>query len=235
MRFYATGCQITAAADFNGMHTSTACRIIHRVSRAIASLYPNYVKFPVSQEEIKKTQNGFFEIDSFPRVIGTIDGTHVQIQSPGGIEGEIYRNRLKYFSLNVQGICNADLKFTNIVARWPGSAHDSTIFNSSTVRHLFEANSVQNSWLLGDSAYPTRTYLLTPLANPETPEEQLYQKSFIKTRNTIERCFGVWKRRFPVMAIGCRCKVENVMPIVVATAVLHNIACELNEDIPPTH
>lgn len=36
--------------------------------------------------------------------------------------------------MNVQGVCDAELMFQNVVARWPGSAHDATIFNSSELR-----------------------------------------------------------------------------------------------------
>lgn len=48
--------------------------------------------------------------------------------------GEEYRNRKGIFSMNVQGVCNADLLFMNVVARWPGSAHDATIFNNSIIK-----------------------------------------------------------------------------------------------------
>nr|CAH7756712.1 unnamed protein product [Callosobruchus chinensis] len=39
---------------------------------------------------------------------------------------------------------------------------------------------------------------MTPLLNPQEQAEQLYNESLIRIRNTVERCFVVWKRRFPV-------------------------------------
>lgn len=53
--------------------------------------------------------------------------------------------------------------------------------------------------------------------------------SQIRTRNPIERFFGVFKRRFPVLALGIRLDVRKVEAIVVACAVLHNIACQVGE------
>lgn len=35
------------------------------------------------------------------------------------------------------------------------------------------------------------------------------------------------------MAYGCRLKLQTVLSVITATAVLHNIAVTMNEDIPP--
>lgn len=54
----------------------------------------------------------------------------------GGSNGEIFRNRKGYFSLNVQTMCDSNLKIMDIVARWPGSSHDSTILTQESVLGL---------------------------------------------------------------------------------------------------
>lgn len=46
----------------------------------------------------------------------------------------------------------------------------------------------------------------------------------------MERSYGVW---FPVLANGARLNVRTIQSIVVATAVLHNIACDEGEEVPP--
>ena len=63
-----------------------------------------------------------------PGIVGVIYRTHIPIQSPGGDTAELYRNRKGLFSINVQAICDHDLILTNVVARWPGSIHESRIF-----------------------------------------------------------------------------------------------------------
>ena len=75
--------------------------------------------------------------------------------------------------------------------------------------------------------------MLTPLANPVGRAQQLYNESQIRTRNTVERTIGVWKRRFPCLSYGLRCKIETSLTVIVATAVLHNIARTMHEEVPP--
>jgi nuclease HARBI1 len=66
-------------------------------------------------------------------VVGAIDCTHVKIDSVGGPNAELFRNRKDYFSINVQAVCDADLNFLNVAARWYGSAHDSRILEDSSL------------------------------------------------------------------------------------------------------
>lgn len=75
--------------------------------------------------------------------------------------------------------------------------------------------------------------MITPLTAPETEPESLFQESQIRTRNPVERSYGVWKRRFPVLALGLRLKLDRVQAIIVAAAVLHNIAVLFKENLPP--
>ncbi|CAH0731376.1 unnamed protein product, partial [Brenthis ino] len=43
-----------------------------------------FIQLPRGSEEIRKTQEEFYKIARFPRVISAIDCTHIKIQSPGG-------------------------------------------------------------------------------------------------------------------------------------------------------
>ncbi|XP_025159384.1 putative nuclease HARBI1 [Harpegnathos saltator] len=99
---------------------------------------------------------------------------------------------------------------------------------------LVETRYFHNCLLLGDSAYPAKPYLFTPLLIPESRAQQLYNQSQIQTRTVVEHTFGIWKRRFPILAYGSRLKIRTVMTIIIATAVLHNIAQRRKEDMPPT-
>lgn len=133
----------------------------------------------------------------------------------------------------MQAVCDASLKFLDIVARWPGSVHDSTIFNSSRLKARLLNREFGNGILLGDSGYACTSYLLTPLIATHNRAEELYNESQIRTRNVIERCFGVWKRRFPALAYGMRTQIPTTLGAIVAAAVLQNIARDRREPDPP--
>lgn len=235
LRYLSTGSILQVTADFNGIDKSTASRVVRQVTRAIARLSHTYIQFPETQEDIDYTRQGFFNISKFPKCIGALDCTHVRIHSPGGPHAENFRNRKGFFSFNVQAVCDAELKINNIVCRWPGAAHDANIFRNCNLRAKFENGDYADSLLVGDSGYGIKTYLITPLGHPDNPAEQLFNESQIRTRNPIERCFGVWKRRFPILALGIRLQVEKVESVVVASAVLHNIACIMKDAALPVN
>jgi hypothetical protein len=110
----------------------------------------------------------FYNIAGFPNVIGSIDGTHVAIKTPS-FEEHVFVKRKNVHSINVMDVCNANLKFLNLIAKWPGSTHDSFVWSNSTLCELLE----NKGWLLGDSGYPLRPHLLTPVLIPTRRNREL--------------------------------------------------------------
>lgn len=127
---------------------------------------------------------------------------------------------------------DANLKIRNVVARWPGACHDMTIFSNSRLKAEFEENRYGDGILVGDSGYALAEYMMTPLENPQTRAEQLYNESQIRSRNVVERQYGVWKRRFPILRNTLSLKIQTSQAVIVATAVLHNIAIDNNDELP---
>lgn len=114
----------------------------------------------------------FFRIAQFPGAIGAVDCTHIPILSPGGNDAERFRNRRSRFSINTQTVVSADLLIRDVIARWPGSAHDSTIFSNSRLSELMHSAPLNKYHLLGDSGYACQPFLMTPLSQPNTPAER---------------------------------------------------------------
>ena len=81
--------------------------------------------------------------------------------------------------------------FTNIVCLWPGSTHDSRIFDNSALCSQFR-NGLIDGILLGYGGYPCCHDLITPVVNPTTSKERRYNRAHIATRGTVERMLGLW-------------------------------------------
>jgi len=135
LQFYATATFQVILGDLCHIHTSTVCRIIHKVTAAIAKLSTKYVKFPATADERRKNTNEFYQMPGLPGVIGAVDCTHVPTQSPGGVDAEIHRNRKGYFSINVQLISDSRGLITDVVARWPVLC-TTALFDNSRIRAM---------------------------------------------------------------------------------------------------
>lgn len=121
LRSFALGCTANGIGDICGFAESTVQKIVPRVAFEIAMLSVHYIRMPSRPIEIVQAQAQFYQIGSMPLTIVSVDGTHIPIASLGGVEKEIWRNRKNFFSMNVQGSIGPDLRFLNIVARYPGS------------------------------------------------------------------------------------------------------------------
>ncbi|XP_065365537.1 putative nuclease HARBI1 [Calliphora vicina] len=227
LRFYATECYQRPVGEQWGisMSQSSVSRCIHRVTDAI-----NNTMFPMTREE-RQTAKAIFASASSPFVAGTIgaiDCTHVAILTQKSHE-EAYVNHHSYHSINVQKICDPNLKILNVNAKYPGARHDSYIWSSSAVRRVIQRsfeNGNHNMFLIGDYGYPLEPWLMTPLPNQlEGSSKFRYNEALCKTRNPVERLFGVlkgtwrclYKQRIRLYDPGFAGKVVNVC------ATLHNI------------
>ena len=121
--------------------------------------------------------------------------------------------------------------YTNVVARWPGSTHDSHVVRTSNICTHLQINhrSLDDGVFLGDSGYACSPFLMTPYTSARNAAQEAYAHA--KTRVVIEQTFGRWKRRFHVLHSEIRMAPEKVCMIVGACAELHNIALQLHEPV----
>ena len=223
LRFYATGNFQTVTGDLHGIHQTTVCRVACSVTKMIANLRLLFVRYSLDKTE--EVQNQFYQIGGFPKVRGVIDCTHVQIIGQGGDDVCRFINRKTWSPINVQAVGGSDYKIYDVVARWPGSVHNSRIFENSTIKEKFENNEILG-FLLGDVGYPCLRYLMTPLLHPSNNAECRNNRALITTRIVIERIFGILKRWFPCIAKKLYLKLDRILCVIVAVIVLHNFAID---------
>lgn len=230
LRYYATGSFLEVVGDtLMAVAKSTVSQVVYDVSLALSQKLDDYIIYPTDQNKLRKMTYGFKQIADFPCVVGAVDGTHVRIQAPSRDREPLYVDKKHQHSIAVQGICDYEGRFLNIVVDWPGSVHDSTILQRSKIGAEF-ATGQRRGILLGDNGYGCQTWLLTPFLNPVGDVQKKFNVAHKKTRCVIERAFGMWKRRFHVLHSEIRMSPIRACRVIAACAVLHNIAKSRNDD-----
>ncbi|XP_030425053.1 putative nuclease HARBI1 isoform X2 [Gopherus evgoodei] len=183
---------------------------------------PVYVK----PQQQARTKEEFLRIAGFPNVLGTLGCTHVALKPPSDHEN-LYRNPLRFHSMNMQLVCDAHGMITHVVAEFPGSVPDAHILSCSSLRGIFEGHQNMDGWLLADGTYPLKPWLLTPVEAAETAAEQRYNAAHMATQAVVGRTVGALKGRFRCLdrAGGVlQYSPLKVCHIFVACCVLHNMA-----------
>ncbi|WAR26334.1 HARB1-like protein [Mya arenaria] len=121
------------------------------------------------RDDQMSVKRGFYRKCKFPNIVGAVDGTLVPILAPTANE-ESFVCRKGFHAINCQAVASSDLRFIDIVAKWPGSSHDAGVFDNSVLKDYLEAD--LEAVLLGDSGYPLRRYLITPILHPSNENEE---------------------------------------------------------------
>ncbi|XP_024878240.1 putative nuclease HARBI1 [Temnothorax curvispinosus] len=220
-------------------------RSIHEVIDIITKeeIMNQWIKFPSTLAEMNELRTEFYRRYEFPGTIGCIDCTHIAIFPPAENNNlypeHIYVNRKGYHSIDTQLIYDWRLKILNVNARFPGSTHDTYIWNNSNVKnamvHFYRRYPNNNYHLLGDSGYSLRPWMMTPiLGAAENSPEALYNVKQMRCRSLVEQCNGLLKMRFRCLL---KHRVLHYSPLIASKiinicAVLHNICISENVPLP---
>ncbi|KAJ1094695.1 hypothetical protein NDU88_007747 [Pleurodeles waltl] len=191
----ASGSFQTTGALVAGISQTSFSAFLLKELDAIIGLTPHHIRFPNTLQKQQETKQGFYLISGFPHILGAIDCTHVRLVPPAATE-HLYRNRKHTHSINVQAIVDHQGLITNIVAKYPGSVHDSFIFRHYTINPHFQ--DVAMDYLLG---YGIQPWIMTPCGNRSTAAERAYNDAHRKTRSIVERTFNILKSRFRCLDI----------------------------------
>lgn len=129
LRFFAKGDFQTEVAGLSLTSQPCISRNLTEVTQAICTLAPQYIRFPQG-EEVLQIKEEFFRQSGMPGVIGLVDGSLFPIKAPSGPDEPAFVSRKGFHAINVQAIGDQNMVIRHLVAKWPGSTHDSFIFNT---------------------------------------------------------------------------------------------------------
>ncbi|KAM3329114.1 hypothetical protein ACQJBY_026282 [Aegilops geniculata] len=168
----------------------------------------------------------------FKDCIGAIDCTQIQASSCKNVE-TAFRGKKLVASQNVMAAIDFDLRFTHVLARWEGSAHDDAV--------LVDAIECENGpcvpqgkFYLVDAGYGAKPGFLPPFHgmryhltewgnNHVRDARELFNFRHSSLRVPVERAFSSLKRRFKVLDdANPFFPSATQVDVVIACVILHN-------------
>ncbi|XP_020258599.1 protein ALP1-like [Asparagus officinalis] len=152
-----------------------------------------------------------------------------------------YGNRKEETSTNVLGVCDANLRFSYVLPGWEGSTLDSRVLRDA-LRRPKGLKLPSNKYFLVDAGYTnglgffapyrgTRYHIKSWRENGPRNYKELFNQRHPSARNTIERAFGLLKKRWAILRTASFYSVKTQIRIINACCILHNfLREEMNED-----
>jgi hypothetical protein len=149
---------------------------VRMVVEAIIQEYTDEViQFPKTPDEWRAIAQGFGDRWNFWHALGAMDGKHVAIKTPTHSVAD-YRNYMRFCSIILMAMVDADYKFFWVDVGMPGSAGYAQIFNRSQLGQFMEAGRAPippddelpgddrptRYFIIGDDAFALKGWLLKP-------------------------------------------------------------------------
>ena len=189
--------------------------------------------------EWKEVAEDFHRLWNFPNCLGSIDGTHVQIQAPAST-GSLFHNYTGHFSVVLLAVVDAHYHFRVIdVGAYGNSSDGGTLAASAFGKALYsqtlqlpadvplhgaEDQSPVPHVFVADEAFPLRRELMRPYPGQNnTRERRVFNYRLSRARRMVECTFGILATQWRLYR-----RVLGVSPLVAervvkATCILHNL------------
>ncbi|XP_041483828.1 putative nuclease HARBI1 [Lytechinus variegatus] len=238
LRYLATGNSYkTLQYAFRVAH-NTISLFIPEVCQAIISEYQDEVfSCPTTPDEWREVARTYADRWNFDHVCGALDGKHVAIRNPPG-SGTIYYNYKGFYSLILLALVDGNYKFLWADVGNPGSSSDAQVFNHSPLRRGLENGTLglpdpeplpdddrdTPYFLIGDDAFPLRTWMQKPYSNREqTDEERIFNYRLSRARRVVENSFGILAHRWRCLLSTLQLDPEKARTVIMACMCLHNL------------
>jgi len=169
------------------MGNSTVGAIIHLTSRAAIDVLLDEMMPVPNEEKWSAIAEEFWTQWQFPNCIGALDGKHVTIQAPNNSES-LYWNYKKTYSIILLALVDRCYNFIAIDVEVYGKNSDGGILVNSNLGKSLDNNTLNvpksktlpgsnielPMVIVGDEAFPLKTYLIKPYPGRGLTDDKLY-------------------------------------------------------------
>jgi len=151
--------------------------------------------------------------------------------------GSIYFNYKHSFSIVLMAVADANCKFLYVDVGAEGRTSDAGVYNNCTLSRALENGTlgVPDSeqlpgtdfncpyMLVGDDAFPLRTYLMKPFPRRGLDKQEvIFNYRLSRARRVVENAFGILANRFRIFRAPMLLQPRTARLVVQAATVLHN-------------
>ena len=201
------------------------------------------IKWPDEMEK-QEIAARFRSICKIPNVIEIADGTLLPLGAkPWREDFADFKGRKHLYSMSMLVINDDRRRIRYFYTGWPGSVHDQRVFANSKVTKQASDLFTSNEFLLGDSAYLAKPFMVTAYKKASgtelSREEELFNTALSKARITSEHTLGILKCRFPFLRSirmlvrdGEQGKkdIEKIVKYITVCIILHNTLIDLDDE-----
>ena len=182
----------------------------------------------------------------FPCCWAAIDGCHIPIKCPpGGLEAcKEYHNFKNFYSIVSMELVDSHYRFLWGSCGFLGNSHDAVIFRSTDLWNSIKGfipmigKTVRDvtvpPLIVGDSAFPLRSWLLKPYTNAVlTPQQHYFNYCLSRARMVTEAAYGQLEGRWRVLFRKNESSRDQARITTLACMVLQN-TCIMQGDVIST-
>ena len=248
LHFLATGDSFNSIKTAFRIGNSTVSLIVTETCQAICDvLSGKSLRLANNKVEWDIIENGFKERWNLPNCIGALDGKHIDIIAVPD-SGSYYFNYKGRNSIVLMALVYSNRRFIYVDIGCNGRLSDGGVFSNTTLHKYLEdttnplnippskalpgRNKKIPHFIVGDDAFPLKSYLMKPLPirNLSIPQ-RIYNYRQSRARITVENAFGMLASRFQIFKKPMPFLPEKVDLFVLTACILHNyLLTEMTED-----
>ncbi|OMJ24025.1 putative nuclease HARBI1 [Smittium culicis] len=228
---------ISRIAEETGKANGTISLYTERVLKALNNISRSYISWPNNEERIELEDN-FFSSFNVRNTIGVLSPVEIYFTQRPAISPLSYQfsdqNNGNAYGVSSLIVCDNKYYIRFLGNFFPGSQEQKKMWESSIISQNPERYFKNTQLVMSDQINNT-PHVLSPSYPEFTDQDIAINLSIINTQRVVKKTVHLWKSRWgslhhmkkQLKKPGDFEKVENW---IRATAVLHNIACELEDE-----